>query len=253
MECINCKRIGHTFRDCREPTMSYGIIAVRRTSNGPPKYLMIRRRDSLGYVDFMRGKYSIGDTVYIQTLLNQMTKTELARLQTTSFALLWSELWNFQNTRQFRNEFEPARRMFEAVQTDGLLARLITAVNTAWEEPEWGLPKGRRSQHESERLCAIREFAEETGLAAADIQLTAMPPETEEYVGSNGIAYRHVYYIATCNLGVDATVNADNRVQTREVGDIGWFTFEEAYLRIRATNPEKRATLGRIHARILGL
>lgn len=258
MECANCKKLGHSFRDCKEPTTSYGIVAIRRDSpTDTPRYLLIRRRDSLGYVDFVRGKYTLENTTYIQTLLGQMTRDEQQRLLVTPFDSLWSQLWNGQNTRQFRNEYEFARRMFETLKNTGdihgrLLAQHIEKLQPTWSEPEWGFPKGRRAVHESEIACAQREFSEETGLAATDIRVrTDESAELEEYVGSNGVKYRHIYYIADCRS--DVRLDKANRVQTREVGDIGWFSFDEAYLRIRSTNPEKRAALGRIHARILGL
>ncbi len=260
MECVNCRRVGHTFRDCKEPTLSYGIAAVRR-GEYDYEYLLIRRRDSLGYVDFMRGKYSLADEKYIQTLLNSMTRTELTRLLTRPFEELWTDLWNGQNTRQFRLEHEGAKRTFESLRSTGdihgkTLQRYVAEVDTAWTEPEWGFPKGRRSSHETELACAIREFAEETGLPTKDLHVrTTMAPEVEEYVGSNNITYKHIYYIASYG-GLSAapvSVNIANRIQTREVGDIGWFPFTEAYLKIRETNPEKRAALGRIHGRISGL
>ncbi|MGE0607375.1 MAG: bis(5'-nucleosyl)-tetraphosphatase [Pirellulales bacterium] len=37
----------------------------------------------------------------------------------------------------------------------------------------WDLPKGHIEPGETEQQCALREFAEETGLEAADIQLQA--------------------------------------------------------------------------------
>ncbi len=258
MECVNCRKQGHTFRDCKEPTLSYGIAAVRK-GEYEYEYLLIRRRDSLGYVDFLRGKYSLADGKYIRTLLESMTRTELTRLLTRPFDTLWTDLWNGQNTRQFRLECEGARRTFESLRATGdvhgkTLQRYIAEVETAWTEPEWGFPKGRRSASETELACAIREFAEETGLPTKDLHVrTTMAPEMEEYVGSNNITYKHVYYIADYPTPTAVGVSATNRVQTREVGDIGWFPFTEAYLKIRETNPEKRAALGRIHARISGL
>jgi 8-oxo-dGTP pyrophosphatase MutT (NUDIX family) len=183
-----------------------------------------------------------------------MTYQELQRLLTQSFEELWTNLWNAQNTRQFRLEFESAKRMFESFRLVGdvsgnLLSSYISNVTTQWIEPEWGFPKGRRSPHETELACAIREFGEETGISTKDLRIrTSHSPEREEYVGTNRINYRHIYYIADCDT--DASVNTCNRVQTREVGDIGWFSFEEAYLKIRETNPEKRAVLGRIHTRL---
>jgi 8-oxo-dGTP pyrophosphatase MutT (NUDIX family) len=191
---------------------------------------------------------------YIKTLLAGMTQEELGRLQTRPFDELWTNLWNAQNTRQFRLEHESAKRTFESFRSTGdingkTLARYIGEVPTHWTEPEWGFPKGRRSPHETELACAIREFGEETGIPTKDLRIRGgFAPEREEYVGTNGISYKHVYYIGDCST--EAAVNAGNRVQTREVGDIGWFTFEEAYFKIRDTNPEKRAVLGRIHARL---
>jgi 8-oxo-dGTP pyrophosphatase MutT (NUDIX family) len=256
MECVNCKKRGHSFRDCKEPTSSYGIAAIRYAPYGDaiePYYLLIRRRDSLAYVDFLRGKYDMSNRAYIETLLNQMTQSELQRLLTRPFDELWTALWNAQNTRQFRLEYENAKRTFDTIRNTGdisgkTLARYIAEVTTRWDEPEWGLPKGRRSPHETEIACALREFSEETGIPTKDVRIReGQVPEVEEYMGTNGIRYRHSYYIADCET--DASVNVGNRVQTREVGDIGWFTFGEAYLKIRPTNPEKRAALARIHAR----
>ena len=37
----------------------------------------------------------------------------------------------------------------------------------------------------------------------------------------------------------------------REVGAIGWFQFEEAYLKIRSTNKEKRGLLAKLHYQIM--
>ena len=56
MECVNCGKMGHSFRECTEPVLSFGVIAVKFIDN-EPYYLLIRRRDSLSYVEFLRGKY----------------------------------------------------------------------------------------------------------------------------------------------------------------------------------------------------
>ena len=58
MECINCGIVGHSFRDCKEPVSSFGILALR-IKEETQQVLMIRRRDSLGYVEFLRGRYTL--------------------------------------------------------------------------------------------------------------------------------------------------------------------------------------------------
>ena len=56
--CNNCGKTGHISNLCKLPIVSYGIVAFRMC-NGKPEYLMIRRKDTFGYIDFVRGKYSL--------------------------------------------------------------------------------------------------------------------------------------------------------------------------------------------------
>lgn len=255
MECANCGLIGHTFRDCSGPVMSYGIIAVKFIDE-VPQYLLVRRRDSISYVEFLRGKYKLDNPDYIRLLINGMTVDERHRLLTGTFDTLWEALWNSQNTRQYRNECEAARRMYNAIKNTGdthgrLLVQYIDDAISRWSEPEWGFPKGRRAVRESELTCALREFSEETGLSQTVIHIAEEePPQVEEYTGTNGIRYKQVYYVGACASNNIATLQPSNRVMSREIGDIGWFPAMVAMEKIRETNAEKRAILTAVHSRI---
>lgn len=190
---------------------------------------------------------------YIQNMFNGMTVTERQRLLDMPFDMLWENLWFSQITRQFRNEYETAKRIFEKLKNTGdmygkLLIRYVEDASTQWTEPEWGFPKGRRMPHETEFACAVREFAEETGFSKHSIRvLYDIPPFKEEYVGTNGIQYRQIYYFATCDASVAASHQPTNKVMSREVGNIGWFSYKDSFQRIRDTNVAKRDMLTRIH------
>lgn len=252
MDCVNCGKIGHTFRECKEPVMSYGICAVK-IEESIPQYLLIRRRDSISYVEFMRGKYSLDNYDYITTLLNGMTYEERYRLLIYSFDMLWDKLWNLQCTRQYKLEYEHAKYIFNTFRDIGdnsgkLLVSYISKIESPWIEPEWGFPKGRKNINETSLQCALREFTEETGIPSRFlIMLPDLLPISEEYIGSNGICYRHLYYIALCKSDTHAKIQPSNSVMNREVGDIGFFTYDKAYAKIRETNAEKRELLTKIN------
>jgi 8-oxo-dGTP pyrophosphatase MutT (NUDIX family) len=215
---------------------------------------MIRRRDSLGYVEFLRGRYTVTTIEFIQRLIDQMTTDEHRRLLTQSFDDLWNNLWNYQNTRQYRSEYEHAKQLFERLKSTGdatgrTLDHYITACPTHWRDPEWGFPKGRRSHTESEFMTAVREFREETGWRHPfPACCTDTTPLTETYVGSNGIAYRQVYYIGMCGAESDVGLDPSNYVQNREVSAVEWCSFDEAIAKIRSTNPEKRLVVESLRA-----
>ena len=255
MECVNCGVIGHTFRECRSPVMSFGICAIKFVEE-VPKYLLVRRRDSLSYVEFLRGKYKPDRLSYINLLMDNMTIEERSRLLVKSFETLWSELWNGQNTRQFRNEFEHAKRTFEGLKTTGdkdgkTLKQYVEGATGRFVDAEWGFPKGRRALKESETICAIREFREETGFSEKTIQLVDEPALVEEYLGTNNIPYKQTYFVAACASNTAAVIQPHNHIMSREIGNIGWFTFDEAMVRIRESNVQKRIVMTELHRRVV--
>ena len=68
--CNNCGKPGHLFSNCKMPITSSGVIAFRKSKNGSSfEYLLIRRKETLGYIDFMRGKYSVNNKEYIMNMI----------------------------------------------------------------------------------------------------------------------------------------------------------------------------------------
>ena len=67
--CNNCGITGHSFNKCKEPITSLGVISYKYTNNNEIRYLMINRKDSLGFVDFIRGKYNIRNIEYIKNII----------------------------------------------------------------------------------------------------------------------------------------------------------------------------------------
>jgi len=273
IHCSNCNKLGHYFRECKEPITSYGIIAFRvkqpsssiepAVLNGIAKpdtinglddkqieFLMIQRKDTLGYVEFMRGKYSVGNPDYIQSLFNQMTHNELERLENYDFETLWNSLWNNQISRTYKQEYDNAFAKYTVLK-DGLEEALgktldyyITHANKEWITPEWGFPKGRRGNRESEITCAIREFSEETGLDESQcILVKNLLPIEENFLGGNRVQYRHRYYLAYCKQSTEVQIDSTNTIMNREIGDIGWYNYESAMELIRPYNIEKRQIL----------
>jgi len=261
--CTNCGKPGHYYKQCLEPITSFGIILIQVLNitkeafsgiladdskiNGLEdtnfRFLLIRRKDSLGYIELLRGKYEPEDIAYIQTLVDQTSLDERQRLVEGEFSKLWDQLWNGPVSKPYRHEYEPARIKFEGIQ-QSVLRTAIAASKTAWSEPEWGFPKGRRGPNESEMRCAIREFWEETRfpLDSVIISRNIMPLE-ESFFGSNRVHYRHKYYIAFCFDNIDPVIAAGDVVLEREISAIRWLTGQEAMDHIRPYNIEKKEML----------
>ncbi len=95
MSCNNCGKRGHSFYQCKMPIISNGIIAYRKhPETRAIEYLMIRRRDTLGLMDFIRGKYSVYNKYYIMNMISQMTVKERNMLLTHSFDEIWAKVWD---------------------------------------------------------------------------------------------------------------------------------------------------------------
>lgn len=242
-------------------TSSFGIICFRQIDTDM-EILFIRRKDTIGYIEFLRGKYNIDDTDYIRSLVYMMTEDEKQNiLKYKNYDTLRTILGLTGQNSNHRREYDDAREKFNTLINNGLLEEIITADNKMWNEPEWGLPKGRRNVRENEIICAVREFYEETGLTREDIILEInIKPLEEIYEGINGVVYRHVYYFARYNDNkiVDGSINLiDNNktnhivemkptqielsdTQKLEISKIGWFRERDIDILIRDYYQEKK-------------
>jgi 8-oxo-dGTP pyrophosphatase MutT (NUDIX family) len=218
------------------------------------QYLLIQRKDSLGYIDILRAKYDTSDIKYISQQIHGMTRDEQMKLLNEPFDSLWEKMWgpptNGSNT--YRHEKEQSRIKLEALRTGTpSLAEIIKTVGSSWETPEWGFPKGRRDVHETEYFCALRELSEETGISERDIiPIKNLEPLRETFFGSNHIQYCHKYYIMYMPTEKEIVYDPNDRIMSREIGDIRWCSLEEGFNLIRSDNIEKREILLRV-ARLL--
>ena len=90
--CSNCGKNGHNYKNCKNPIISYGIMLFKYINN-EFKLLLVQRKDSLSYIEFIRGKYSTTNTNKLLTILTNITKYELSMILNSDFDTLWHNLW----------------------------------------------------------------------------------------------------------------------------------------------------------------
>jgi len=253
--CNNCGKRGHLYHQCKLPITSLGIIAFRIYENNI-QYLMIRRKDTLGFIDFMRGKYSVFNKDYIVNMLKQMTKEEKELLVLGDFDLLWKRIWggNLNISNQYKMEENVSREKYNSL-INGIMFKndlftlkdLIDESNKYdnWTEAEWGFPKGRRNYQETDYECALREFTEETGYDNKNIKnIKNILPFEEIFTGSNYKSYKHKYYLTF----MDAEKTFQPTIfEPTEVSKMEWKSFDDCMQCIRHYNLEKKRLLANVN------
>lgn len=235
--CNNCGTSGHVFYNCKRPIMSFGLICFR-FYNDELQYLMVRRKDTLGYVEFLRGKYNQYNDFHLKNIICEMTAKEIHNILTMDYKSLWNKLWN----KEHENfDMKPIEK-FEYVKKNK--AYLFIENDKKWFEPEWGFPKGRRNNRETDYECAVREFEEETGYSKHKIHVIKNIGYFDEtFTGSNMKSYKHQYYL--CKMETQDTLNYN--FQKSEIGDMQWFSYNECQTKIRDYNKEKKDMLFKIN------
>jgi 8-oxo-dGTP pyrophosphatase MutT (NUDIX family) len=253
--CRNCGINGHLYKDCIHPIMSFGIICYQVDNMDEAdniKYLMIQRKDSLSFMEFIRGKYNVNDILYIRQLVSAMTMNEKQLLCKKQFDEIWNYAWYQNNTSNIKHtsEYVDSKGKFEFLNASNRLNSIINSViHVVDQEQEWGFPKGRRKLKESDIDCAIREFCEETRLTASDINIIPdILPFEEIFFGTNNILYKHTYYIAKIlNKNVHLSVDENCIEQMREVRALNWFKYDEVLQHINQYNVERHQIMQQTH------
>jgi ADP-ribose pyrophosphatase YjhB (NUDIX family) len=303
---MNCGKFGHSYKVCREPKTSYGIIAVKclnkEIENQVKKFLLsiqehfdyqtisythentleffskikdnikillVMRKHTLGYLEFIRGHYNIKEIQVLSFLFQQMTPAEINLIKENldNFDFLWKDMWSVNNIHNQINEninqtqevkknpvkyishheYENSKSNFNKLQSNNYKLHIndfIKQTKPIYNCPEWGLPKGRRAHNESDLECARREFSEETGYTKDDyILFENIKPYEENFMGFNGIKYRHIYYIALLTADNEPLYNNLTNSQRCEIGDIGLFNYDEIMTKIRKHHEERKNIL----------
>ena len=109
--CGNCGKYGHNYRKCLSPILSIGILLFKEENNSL-EYLLVQRKDTLGFVEFMRGKYNLDNIPYITKLFEIMTIKEQTNILNKSFDTLWNDLWMKKNHNQYQLEYDKSKKNF---------------------------------------------------------------------------------------------------------------------------------------------
>ena len=224
-------------------------------------YLFIRRKNSLNYVEFMRGKYDLDNTTYLENILNLISEEEKEMLLTHNFYDLWNNLWEYNKKNNNNNEYKNSEAKFNILKKGyytkkneiNIFINLETIIQNSrkvynYSEPEWGFPKGRRNLKEKNVDCAKREFEEETNILPNEYHILNMNPLEETYLSTNYSKYKHIYYISQINdINKKLSLDPENINQKIEIGNINWYSFEEGYQKIRNYNIEKKNIFYTLH------
>jgi 8-oxo-dGTP pyrophosphatase MutT (NUDIX family) len=214
------------------------------------EYLIVRRRQTYNYIHLIRGLYDI-DLENIIKSINLLTKEEYTKLVTNDFDTLWKDIWDLTETPyaklnshkpEFMHDYIKGKEQFTFLRKF-ILPQIQHKINVKYNVPEWGFPKGKRNNTETNIECAIREFEEETGLVETDyVILDRLFPLVENIRGSNGINYKHVYYIAILNDNLDLSkIKLNNNLDQKfEIGDIGLYNMEDTTNKMRSYNTERK-------------
>ena len=106
------------------PIISLGVI-LYVPERKSIQFLMVQRSDTLGFVEFMRGKYSLDNTSYIKDLLKIMTRSERDLLVSLTFDELWDKLWMEKNSKYNFSEYNISKKKFNL-----LLIKVLVKIKT---------------------------------------------------------------------------------------------------------------------------
>lgn len=228
-------------------------------------FLLVSRKFSLGFIEFIKGRYNLCEIREIINLFKQMYQEEINLIANNDYdSLLYIFLNKNGNKEVILNkafaekcggEYLDGKFKFTFLKTNNghnmlSIDFLVGNVKSKWKIPEWGFPKGRRNQiNENNLTCAKREFQEETGYNSDEYKLlNTIEPIEEILIGTNGIKYKHTYYLA---LDDNRSLLKDNKYDNCEIGTVKWFTYDEAISVIRPHHDEKKHILTKIYLLIL--
>lgn len=226
--------------------ISYGIILFTIIDR-VPQFLIIRRKNSFGYMDFIKGMYRLDNVHQLKILIDEMTMEEKNKILLEEFSEQWRQLWGYKDCKSFLNNAEYIRANDIFRKSLPQVRIIVTESKSNWQETEWEFPKGRINSNEKYIECSLREFSEETGIQKHEFHVIKnILPFEENFMGSNNKHYIYKYYLAfmapeqyySCNL---------NNYQSAEVSKLEWMNYESCLDKMRDYHIAKKQLIQKIN------
>jgi 8-oxo-dGTP pyrophosphatase MutT (NUDIX family) len=231
---------GPAFRNITKK--SFGLACCRYSTINELEFLLIHKRVSFCFIEFVNGRYRRGDRARLYFLLAGMTNEEKIDVWSLDFTRMWFRIWlvdadNKGTDREHYERYRSRRTYFKECHLSG--DKNGTALKEALKSTKcsntiWELPKGRpNSTMELPLNCAIREFKEETGFGPENYTLIPAEPTLCTVIHADNVKYVSNYYVAMAHS--DAQISApihldyssDTLHQIAEVIDIRWISLKE--------------------------
>ena len=213
------------------PITSYGVACCRKSPSGEWQILLVQRRNTYAYCEFVKGAYGAGRPEAINNavmaLLNHMTPDEKFEILSLDFDRMYYRM-TMLTTRPpkfylWESTFKATFLIDGGVRLRKLIGKSMNGHRS------WEIPKGRKNLNEHSVNCAVREFWEETQIPKDAYKLI---PEVQ-YVYSfadGGVRYRYIYYLGIASGKTARQTQLFNISQFTEINDIQWLSLAQIKL-----------------------
>lgn len=184
------------------------LIASARQRSCAFDVLVVHKRYTYEFSDFLHGRYYVRTPASVAELLAGMTHDELMDVWSLKFEQMWFRVWaevrpgprdGDKKATDGDDLFSRKKKKYQYLVSDGgrRLRAAIAQTRGVGVLP-WELPGGGCAKKESGLACALRELKEETGLLKRDIRL--VPGATREVMFTHrGVRYVKTYFVALAN------------------------------------------------------
>jgi 8-oxo-dGTP pyrophosphatase MutT (NUDIX family) len=243
---------------------SYGIALCRfnKEKNYQSEILMIKKRYTYYYFNFVFGLYVIQNIKQLRILFDNMTFSEKVDILSMRFNIMWYRLWlcnpekTFYTDKLIKNEakntnqpqknikyYHKKKNKFESTfLKDGgsQLRKLIT--NSSNSTTPWEIPKGGKNENEFDLNCAVREFEEETDISFNNYTMLWSTPPIKVSHRVDTTVYISIYYVAYLNNDSkwSPKINFNLQNQLNEVEEVRWVSLDEIKFLNLNEIPKKR-------------
>lgn len=213
---------------------SYGVIVARyNETNNKIEYLLVKRRTTFSYSDFILKHYNNHNDVKLLQLFNEMSHEEKLDILSGDFNRMWYRLFMInpdKNTNpQHLEKYILCKSYFEKkfMSDNGVKLKELICKSSCLDYI-WEIPKGRKSfSQEKDLTCAMRELEEETNFSSSNYII--LNDETIKTTTiSCGVKYINHYFLAisTQKKNTNIKISYNINQQLSEVSRISWLDID---------------------------